>query len=150
MRKGEHAGMQHGIQDLLLFPQCFLKLSFSGLLKHRLVLQRVKKWLSVSQTSPGFYVSAWQVWRNCSKWAFSPFATVFSIYLKNFLPFSSKLKPFQFERVLNLSLGKGLNHFFLAFFSGTLYLHMWQVFYLSETYRICWHWCNKIVQIHCW
>ena len=55
--------------------------------------------LTLSQTSPGFYVSAVQViWkhcgkrRNCSWRAISPFPTVFSTHLKNFLAFSSYLK----------------------------------------------------------
>ena len=42
--KGENAGYQH----FLLFPQCFQKASFS-------------EFLTLSQTSPGFYVSAVQV-----------------------------------------------------------------------------------------
>ena len=55
--------------------------------------------LTLSQTSPGFYVSAGQVlWkqcgkrRNCSWRAISPFPTVFSTRLGNFLSFSSSLK----------------------------------------------------------
>ena len=52
-----------------------------------------------SQTSPGFYVSAVKVFgkhcgkrRNCSLRAISPFPTVFSTILENFLPFSKKKK----------------------------------------------------------
>ena len=55
--------------------------------------------LTLSQTSPGFYVSAGQVFwkhcgkrRNCSRRTISPFPTVFSTRLDNFLPFSSNLK----------------------------------------------------------
>ena len=55
--------------------------------------------LTLSQTSPGFYVSAVQVFwkhcgkrRNCSWWAISPFPTVFSTVWMNFLPFSSILE----------------------------------------------------------
>ena len=55
--------------------------------------------LTLSQTSPGFYVSSLQVFRkhcgkrrNCSLRAISPFPTVFSTCLKNFLAFSSNLK----------------------------------------------------------
>ena len=46
MGKGENAGYQH----FLFFQQCFQKASFSGS-------------LTLSQTSPGFYVSAIQVCR---------------------------------------------------------------------------------------
>ena len=56
-------------------------------------------WLTLSQTSPCFYVSAvqvfWKHWgkrRNCSSRAISPFPTLFSTCLDNFLPFSSILK----------------------------------------------------------
>ena len=57
--------------------------------------------LNLSQTSPGFYVYAVQVFwkhcgkrRNCSWRAISPFPTVFSTYqiLENFLLFSSNLR----------------------------------------------------------
>ena len=55
--------------------------------------------LTLSQTSPGFYVPAVQVfWKhcgkrlNCSLRTISPFPTVFSTRLKNFLPFLSNLK----------------------------------------------------------
>ena len=51
--------------------------------------------LTLSQTSPGFYVSEVQVFRkhygkrrNCSSRAISPFPTVFSTRLENFVPFS--------------------------------------------------------------
>ena len=75
--------------------------------------------LTLSQTSPGFYVFVVQVcWkhcgkrRNCSLRAISPFHTVFSTYLENFLTFSLNLKlssanSFSLEE-LNLSFGKGL------------------------------------------
>ena len=46
-----------------------------------------------SQTSPGFYVSVLQVfWKHWRNFSFSPFPTMFSIRLKNFLPSSSNLK----------------------------------------------------------
>ena len=55
--------------------------------------------LTLSQTSPGFYVSAVQVFwkhcgkrRNCSLRAISPFPTVFSPLLESLLPFLSNLK----------------------------------------------------------
>ena len=55
--------------------------------------------LTLSQTSPGFYMSALKVFwkhcgkrRNCSQRAISPFPTVFSTHLANFPPFSSNLK----------------------------------------------------------
>ena len=51
--------------------------------------------LTLSQTSPGFYVSEVQVFRkhcgkrrNCSSRAISPFPIVFSTRLENFVPFS--------------------------------------------------------------
>ena len=54
---------------------------------------RIRTVLTLSQTSPGFYVSAFQVFwkqygkrKNCSKRAISPFPTVFSNRLENFLP----------------------------------------------------------------
>ena len=47
--------------------------------------------LTLSQTSPGFYMSAVQVLWKHSLWAISPFPTVFSTRLKNFLPFASNL-----------------------------------------------------------
>ena len=55
--------------------------------------------LTLSQTSPGFSMSAVQVFwkfcgkrRNCPLRAISPFSTVFSTHLKNFLPFWSAFK----------------------------------------------------------
>ena len=75
--------------------------------------------LSLSQTSPGFYVSAVQVFwkhcgkrRNCSYRAISPFHTVFSTCLKNFLSFSSNMKlssanSFSLEESKVCCLGKG-------------------------------------------
>ena len=71
---------------------------------HNIPLHRLKSVciildnLTLSQTSPGFHVSVVQVFwkhcgkrRNCSLRAISPFPTVFSTCLKNFLPFSSNL-----------------------------------------------------------
>ena len=67
--------------------------------------------LTLSQKSPGFYVSAVQAFwkhcgkrRNCSWRAISPFPTVFSTCLKNFLPFSSNLNC----RLQSLSVWKSL------------------------------------------
>ena len=55
--------------------------------------------LTLSQTSPGFYASAVQLFgkhcekrRNCSQRAISPFPTVFSTRFRSFLPLSSDLK----------------------------------------------------------
>ena len=57
------------------------------------------KKLTLFKTSPGFYVPAVQGFckhcrkrRNGSSQAISPFPTVFSTRLENFLPFSSDLK----------------------------------------------------------
>ena len=75
--------------------------------------------LTLSQTSPGFYVSALKVFgkhcwkrRNCSKRAISPLPTVFSTYSENFLPFSSSSKlssanSFSLEESKFCRLGKG-------------------------------------------
>ena len=75
--------------------------------------------LTLSQTSPGFYVSAAQVFRihcgqrrNCSSQAISPFPTVFSTHLEEFLPFlpNSKLSSansFNLEESKICPLGKG-------------------------------------------
>ena len=76
--------------------------------------------LTLFQTSPGFYVSEVQViWKhcakrwNCSYWAISPFPTVFSNHLENSLPFSSNLKlssanSFSLEESKICQFGKGL------------------------------------------
>ena len=55
--------------------------------------------LSLSRTSPGFYMSTEQVFRkhcgkrrNCWLRAISPFPILFSTRLENFMPFSSSLK----------------------------------------------------------
>ena len=76
-------------------------------------------YLTLSQTSPGFYISAVQVFRkhcgkrrNCSEQAISPIPTVFSIHLENFLPFSSTLKlssanSFNLEESKICPLGRG-------------------------------------------
>ena len=68
---------------------------------------------------PGFYTSAVKVFRkhsekrrNCSLRAISPFPTVFSTFLENFLPFSSNLKflsvnSFSLEESKIHCLGKG-------------------------------------------
>ena len=85
-----------------LCPLC--DLGFLSSIKH----PTAKRWhphavlclvLTLSQTSPGFYVSAVHSFlkhcgkrRNCSSRAISPFPTVFSTRLKNFPSFSSNLK----------------------------------------------------------
>ena len=60
--KGENAGNQH----FILFPHCFQKLSFSGLLKARAVWKRVKR--------------KKMLWKRRKYWlpAFSLFSTMFS------------------------------------------------------------------------
>ena len=75
--------------------------------------------LTLSQTSPGCYVSAVKVFRkhcgkrrNCSLRAISPFPAVFSTLLENYLPFSSNLKMssanyFSLEESKICCLGKG-------------------------------------------
>ena len=74
---------------------------------------------TLSQTSPGFYVFAVQVsWkhlgkrRNYSKWVISPFPTVFSTHLENFLPLSSDMtllsaNSFSLDESKFCRLGKG-------------------------------------------
>ena len=74
--KWENAGNQH----FLLFPQCFQKSFSVGVVRSWLC----GKELTLFQTSPGFYVSAVQVYwkqcgkrRNCLQWAISAFPSVF-------------------------------------------------------------------------
>ena len=93
--------------------------SFSHSHFKRLVLQKHVVCLTLSQTSPGFHVSAVQVFRkhcgkrrNCSQRAISPFLTVFSTLLEDLLPFSSNLKSssatsFSLEESEICRLGKG-------------------------------------------
>ena len=75
--------------------------------------------LTLSQTSPDFYLSAVKIsWkhccksRNCSLWVISPLPTVFSTFWECsaiFLKFKFVVcKLFQLGRVQNLSFGKGL------------------------------------------
>ena len=82
-------------EQFLLLPQCFQKACFPGASKGVIVWE----WVTLSQTSPSFYMSAVQVlWKhcgkrwNCSEWAISPFPTLFSTLLENFPQFSSELK----------------------------------------------------------
>ena len=75
----------------------------------------------LSQTNPDCYVSAVQVFwkhcgkrRNCLQGAISPFSTVFSTLLKNFLPLSPNLKlssanSFRLEESKICRLGKVKN-----------------------------------------
>ena len=72
--------------------------------------------LTLSQTSPSFYVSAVQVvlkrcgkGRNCSKRAISPFPSVFSTCLYNFLPSSSNS-----NHVISLILQRQVRLFMLS------------------------------------
>ena len=106
MGKGEIARYE----QFLLFPQCFQETCTVDMCKNQE--------LTLSQTSPGFHVSAKQVFwkrcqkrRYCSSWAISPFPTVFSTHLDNFLPFSSNLKSssatsFVLEQCKTCHLGK--------------------------------------------
>ena len=76
-------------------------------------------YLTLSQTSPGFYMSAVLVfWKHCGKRrnsssrAISPFPTMFFTRLENFLPFLSNLKlssakSFSLEESKICCLGKG-------------------------------------------
>ena len=103
--KGENAGYQHFLLDL----QCFQKAFFSRL-------------LTLSQTSPGFYLFAVQAFwkhcrkrRNCSFRAISIFPTVFSTIFKElsaiFIQFNLKLSfvnSFSLEESKICRLGKGL------------------------------------------
>ena len=62
--KEENADCQH----FLLFPQCFQKASSSKVIKSRKKLRLHGKELTLSQTSPGFYVSAVQIfWKHCGE-----------------------------------------------------------------------------------
>ena len=85
VRKGEIACNK----QYLLFSQCFL--TYMALIFH------VKCTLTHSQTTTPFDAPWKQAfWKHCRKrrncsWAISPFPTVFSTRLDNFLPFSSNL-----------------------------------------------------------
>ena len=135
MGKGEIPRYEH----FLLFPQCFQKVCFPGASKGVIVWEWVKPanltflhltflnetlkrhffTLTLSKTSPGFYVSAVQVFlkhcgkrRNCSLRAISPFPTVFSILSENFLSISSNSKlssanSLSLEESKSCQLGKG-------------------------------------------
>ena len=79
--------------------------------------------LTLSQTSPGFYLSAVLVFkehsgkrRNCSWRAISPFPTMFSTRLENLLPFSSNSKSspansFSLDWLKKLLFGNELTHY---------------------------------------
>ena len=95
-----------------------IKTHYMYYLIKRLTLYRIIQSLTFSQTSPGFYVSAVQVFRkhcgkrrNCSLPAISPFPTVFSTLSDNFSPLSPKLKlsanSFNLEASKICRLGKG-------------------------------------------
>ena len=118
--KGEHAGFQH----FLLFPWCFQNASFAGSLKLGIVWKRVnpfpnKPWFwHVCSTS--LLKTLWEKEKLLLKRAISPFLTVFSTHLKNFLPFSSNLKLssanyFSLHQSKTLSFGKGLRKFSFSF-----------------------------------
>ena len=90
--KEENVGNQH----FLLFPQYFLHCQTTSFQMGALQMLFT---LTLSQTSPVFYVSAVQLfWKHCGKrricseWAISPFPTVFSTRSDNFFPFSSNLE----------------------------------------------------------
>ena len=57
---GENAGYQH----FLLFPQCFQKISFSGLLKVRMVWERVNEMVHVERerVNHDFYQTLGKNW----------------------------------------------------------------------------------------
>ena len=85
-------------QNTSQFSATFILLPIAFSLDHSNILPSSQV-LTLSQTSPGFYVSAVQVFkkhsgkrRNCSLREISPFPTVFSTRLDNFLPLSSNLK----------------------------------------------------------
>ena len=90
----------------------------------------MRETLTLSQTSPGFYVSVVQGFRkhcgkrrNCSVRAISLFPTVFSNPLGNFLPFSSCMKlssanSFQCGIFQNVSFGTGLTKLHERLFLG--------------------------------
>ena len=58
VRQGEIACYK----QFLVFPQCFLQLAYISLVEQKTVL--CGNVLTLSQTSPGFYVSAEQVFEN--------------------------------------------------------------------------------------
>ena len=113
-------------KEKLLVTSSF-SFSFSYSVFKRLVSQGRQKvslcgsGLSLSYTSPGFYVSPYKSFENtvgkgeiARDEQFLLFPQCFSTHLKNFLPFSSYLKIvacnlFEFGRVYNLSFGKWLN-----------------------------------------
>ena len=124
------AGYQQFSLSLTMFSKAFyirvLNIWINSLVTHSVVFGINDQWfttqswlLILSQTSPGFYVSGVQVFRkhrgkrrNCLQWAISPFPTVFSTCLGNFVPFSLNLKlssanSFSLEQSKICCLGKG-------------------------------------------
>ena len=103
----------------------------TGFLQKQPSFKFIKMPLTFSQTTPGFYVSAVQIFwkhcwkrRNCSYQAFSPFPTVFW-RTSTLLPFPSKLKLssenfFSLEKFKNLSFGKELTDKYNLNFHQTL------------------------------
>ena len=135
-RQGENILRKEEIarnEQFLLFLQCFLLnqiivslfvhiFDIISLFAAELEQPKIGIWgkgLTLSQTSPGLYGSAIQTFwkhrgkrRNCSLRAISPFPSVFSIRLKNFLPISSNLKlsstnSFNLEESKIYHMGKG-------------------------------------------
>ena len=101
----------------LIFPKTILKYIYAVICKYiefgPVQDDAVFKELTLSQTSPGFYVSAVLVFwkhcgkrRNCSYLAISPFPTVFSTLLENFRHFyqiqNCRLQTLSVEKRLKL------------------------------------------------
>ena len=80
--KGENAGYQH----FLLFPQCFQKASFSGLLKVGIEWQRVKGPVRACHTNLSIFIRRVPLERNYSK-----------------LPIISCLSPLPGDKILAVS-----------------------------------------------
>ena len=79
------------------------------------ITQISTNWLTLYQTSPGFYMSAVQVFwkdcwkrRKCSLWAISPFPTVFSTHFFFFLEISANFHQIWYCRLQTLSVCRSL------------------------------------------
>ena len=114
--------------------------------------------LNLSQTSPGFYVSAVQVfWKHsgkrriCLLRAISPFPAMFSICLKSFLPFSIKMKlssanSFNLDESKIFLFGKELTHYQMTNF------RLFQIERLFRRQFRIWRKWQKVIQTstkHC-
>ena len=115
--KGENASNHY---FLLLFPTVFYSVKTKSChiefviyrMLSTLTLWNFVRSLTLSQTSPCFYMSAvqvcWKHWgkrRICSLQAISPFPTVFSTLIENFVPFLSNLELLS-GNYLNLETSK--------------------------------------------